>query len=202
MPTDLRRKDVKLLVQQRRAQLIEVLPPEEYKREHLPGAVNLPLSDLTTDSVRQLKKDQAVIVYCTDSASDLSGRAAWRLESMGFQEVYRYTLGKADWISAGFETEGTEAKKPRIKQMMKRNVMTCTPKEKLGAVKNRRPDPNDICIVLNDRNIVLGAIYGDAWNGIRSKMRPRSWIPHRRRSARAGILQRRSETCASRTFNI
>src|SRR5262245_45897669 len=143
MPTELRRKDVKSLVQQGRAQLVEVLPAREYKREHLPHAINLPLGDLNPESAQILRKDQAIIVYCANYACDVSARAAWRLESMGFQEVYRYTAGKADWLSAGYDTEGTDSKKPRLKQILKRNVLTCVPKDRLGTIKNRRPDPAD-----------------------------------------------------------
>jgi rhodanese-related sulfurtransferase len=163
MPTELRRKDVKALIQQGRAQLVEVLPAKEYKREHLPKAINIPLSHLNPETAQQLRKDQAIIVYCADYACDVSARAAWRLESMGFQEVYRYTAGKADWLSAGFDTEGTEANKPRLKQILKRNVLTCAPRDRVGVIKNRRPNPNDVCVVLNDRGIVLGLIEGEAW---------------------------------------
>jgi len=163
MPTELRRKDVKALIQQGRAQLVEMLPAKEYKREHLPKAINIPLSQLNPETAQQLRKDQAIIVYCADYSCDVSARAAWRLESMGFQEVYRYTAGKADWLSAGFDTEGTEANKPRLKQIIKRNVLTCAPRDRLGVIKNRRPNPTDVCAVLNDRGIVLGLIEGEAW---------------------------------------
>src|SRR5437773_6189207 len=61
-------------------------------------ALNMPLETLTAATTKTLRKDQAVIVYCADYQCDLSARAAWRLESMGFQEVYRYTPGKADWL--------------------------------------------------------------------------------------------------------
>lgn len=163
MPTELRRKDVKSLVQQGRAQLVDVLPAREFKREHLPGAINLPLSDLNAESARQLRRDIAIIVYGAEQSCDLSARAAWRLESMGFQEVYRYTAGKTDWIAGGLDTEGTDANKPRLKQLLRKNVMTCTSRDRLGALKNRRGHANDLCVVLNDRNIVLGAISGEAW---------------------------------------
>ena len=163
MPTELRRKDVKALIQQGRAQLVEVLPAREYKREHLPKAINIPLSHLNPETAQQLRKDQAIIIYCADYASDMSARAAWRLESMGFQEVYRYTAGKSDWLSAGYDTEGAEANKPRLKQILKRNALTCVPRDRLGVIKNRRPNPTDVCVVLNDRGIVLGLIEGEAW---------------------------------------
>ena len=40
MPTEIGREDVRRLVDQG-AQLVEVLPAEEYNHEHLPGALNL-----------------------------------------------------------------------------------------------------------------------------------------------------------------
>src|SRR5215467_12412222 len=164
MPIEIRRKDVKTLVAQGRAQLLEVLPATEYKREHLPHAVNVPLQNLTAASTKFLRKDQAVIVYCWDYQCDLSARAAWRLESMGFQEVYRYTPGKSDWLAAGWETEGTDAKKVRIRQMIHKDVPTCSLRERLEDVKSRRGPTQDLCVVVNDKNIVLGVIQGETWD--------------------------------------
>jgi rhodanese-related sulfurtransferase len=152
------------LVAQDRVQLVEVLPAAEYKKEHLPRAVNIPLETMTSETTKQLRKDVAVIVYCADFECDLSARAAWRLESMGFQEVYRYTPGKADWLAAGWETEGTQAKKVRIRQMIHKDVPTCSLRERLEDVKSRRRPNYDLCVVLNDRNIVLGVIQGEAWD--------------------------------------
>ena len=164
MPIEIRRKDVKTLVAQGRAQLVEVLPPAEFKREHLPQAINLPLQEMSATTAKILRKDVAVIVYCADFQCDLSARAAWRLESMGFQEVYRYTPGKADWLAAGWETEGEQAKKTRIRQMIQRDVPTCLLRERLEDVKSRRRPNQDLCVVVNDRNIVLGVIRGEAWD--------------------------------------
>src|SRR5262245_11278923 len=164
MPIEIRRKDVKTLVAQGRVQLVEVLPASEYKKEHLPQALNIPLQTMTSETTKSLRKDIAVIVYCADFQCDLSARAAWRLESMGFQEVYRYTPGKADWLAAGWETEGTQSKKARIVQMIHKDVPTCLLRERLEDVKSRRRPGQDMCVVVNDRNIVLGVIQGEAWD--------------------------------------
>jgi len=163
MPIEIRRKDVKTLVDQDRVQLVDVLPASEYKKEHLPHAVNVPLESMTSETTKTLRKDIAVIVYCADFQCDLSARAAWRLESMGFQEVYRYTPGKADWLAAGFETEGTQAKRMRLRQMIHKDVSTCSLRERLEDVKSRRRPNQDLCVVVNDRNIVLGVIQGETW---------------------------------------
>lgn len=49
------------------AQLVEVLPPAEYKEEHLPGASNLPLKELDARAGAELDRSRAVVVYCWDS---------------------------------------------------------------------------------------------------------------------------------------
>ena len=46
---------------------MEVLPEEEYREERLPGAVNIPLKQLDSQSVAALERDRPVIVYCWDS---------------------------------------------------------------------------------------------------------------------------------------
>ena len=48
------------------AQLVEVLPPEEYEEEHLPGAINLPLKQLDANTATVLDRERPVIVYCWD----------------------------------------------------------------------------------------------------------------------------------------
>jgi rhodanese-related sulfurtransferase len=49
------------------AQLVEVLPEDDYEYEHLPGAINIPLKTLNAESTRRLARDRPVIVYCYDT---------------------------------------------------------------------------------------------------------------------------------------
>ncbi|HEX8976096.1 MAG TPA: rhodanese-like domain-containing protein [Solirubrobacteraceae bacterium] len=49
------------------AQLVEVLPAEEFAEAHLPGAVNIPLKSLDATSAKQLDRGKPVVVYCYDS---------------------------------------------------------------------------------------------------------------------------------------
>jgi rhodanese-related sulfurtransferase len=49
------------------AQLVEVLPQEEYREEHLPGAINIPLKKLDADTTADLDKRKAIVVYCWDA---------------------------------------------------------------------------------------------------------------------------------------
>jgi rhodanese-related sulfurtransferase len=48
------------------AQLVEVLPAEEYQELHLPGAINIPLKQLDAESTQQLDRGRDVVVYCWD----------------------------------------------------------------------------------------------------------------------------------------
>ena len=49
------------------AQLVEVLPPEEYAEEHLPGAINIPLKRLDAETTSELDRRKAIVVYCWDA---------------------------------------------------------------------------------------------------------------------------------------
>jgi rhodanese-related sulfurtransferase len=66
MPTPITRPELVDLVAAS-AQLVEVLPEAEYLEEHLPGALSLPLRQLTASTVRQLDSSRPVIVYCWDA---------------------------------------------------------------------------------------------------------------------------------------
>ena len=52
----------------RGAQIVEVLGPEEFEEDHLPGAINLPLRKLEVEAERVLDRSRPVLVYCWDSA--------------------------------------------------------------------------------------------------------------------------------------
>jgi hypothetical protein len=60
------RNEVQRLIEEERAQLIEVLPAAEYAEGHLPGAISLPLKELNAETARRLDHQRPVIVYCHD----------------------------------------------------------------------------------------------------------------------------------------
>lgn len=49
------------------AQLVEVLPEQEFREEHLAGAINIPLKRLDATTGAGLDTARPVIVYCWDS---------------------------------------------------------------------------------------------------------------------------------------
>ena len=64
MPSGVAREDVHMRTGQG-AQLVEVLPADDYDWAHLPGAVNIPLKELDAKT-GQLDRSRPVIVYCHD----------------------------------------------------------------------------------------------------------------------------------------
>jgi len=64
MPAPIDRDEVQRLLREEHAQLVEVLPSDEYEDEHLPGAINIPLKTLDAETTRQLDPQRRVIVYC------------------------------------------------------------------------------------------------------------------------------------------
>jgi rhodanese-related sulfurtransferase len=66
VPTAIFRDEVRRLVQEEGAQLVDVLPREEYEDEHLPRAVNIPLKELNRETIARINRDAPVIVYCHD----------------------------------------------------------------------------------------------------------------------------------------
>ncbi len=60
------RHELVRLVAEEGAQLVEVLPADEYAEEHLPGAVNIPLKRLGAEARHRLDPSRPVIAYCYD----------------------------------------------------------------------------------------------------------------------------------------
>ena len=64
MPAEVGRDELRQLTG-RGAQLVEVLPADDYDWAHLPGAVNHPLKQLDART-GQIDRSRPVIVYCHD----------------------------------------------------------------------------------------------------------------------------------------
>jgi len=62
MPTPIDREEVQRLLAHENGRLVEVLPPDEYEDEHLPGAINIPLKTLDPETTRRLQRERPVIV--------------------------------------------------------------------------------------------------------------------------------------------
>jgi len=89
----------------------------------------------------------------------MSPRAAWRLEGLGFSEVYDYAPSKVDWFAAGLPMEGALASVPTVGNLARKDVPTCAPEEEVGEVRGRvQGTVWDRCVVVNEERVVLGLL--------------------------------------------
>jgi rhodanese-related sulfurtransferase len=89
--------------------LLETLAPEDYRRSHLPGALNLPPDECARLAPGLIPgKDTEVIVYCAGPECHASENAARELSQMGYSKVRRYVGGKRDWMDAGLPVMSDE----------------------------------------------------------------------------------------------
>lgn len=96
----------------------------------------------------------------------MSPRAAWRLDALGFDEVYDYVAGKADWGAAGLPLEGNAATVPTAGRAADAGVPTCMLDDDLGLVRARvRATGWRQCVVVNEHRIVLGRLGREAIAG-------------------------------------
>ncbi|MBA3399959.1 MAG: hypothetical protein H0U01_08360 [Acidimicrobiia bacterium] len=91
----------------------------------------------------------------------MSPRAAWRLESIGFEKVYDYVGSKMDWLGAGMPFEGTDADEPRLALLADPAVPTCSVDEPVDDVRGR-VGGWEICVAVNAARVVLGLVRVEA----------------------------------------
>jgi CBS domain-containing protein len=73
--------------------------------------------------------------------------------------VYDYRTGKQDWLGAGLPTEGTDTQRPRLVDVVRRDVPTCSLGERLGDVRDRVIAAGwDACVVISQERVVLGLL--------------------------------------------
>lgn len=81
--------------------LIDVLSKEQFDKDHIPGARNVPLD--TVDFVEEVaarasgSKGRRVVLYCGSQECNDSARAAQMLVASGFTNVLDYEGGLASW---------------------------------------------------------------------------------------------------------
>jgi rhodanese-related sulfurtransferase len=87
-------------------ELVEALPRENFREQHLPGAINLPPDEAQETAGQVLAdKNAEIVVYCAHSKCSASEDVAKELEAQGYKNIKRYVEGKQDWVDAGLPTE-------------------------------------------------------------------------------------------------
>lgn len=89
-------------------QLLDVRQPKEYEQQHLPGAILIPVNEISS-RLGELDKNKATLVYCHNGIR--SKAAAQLLQGNGFDTVYNIRGGIRAWRGIkvhGPETQGME----------------------------------------------------------------------------------------------
>lgn len=98
--------------------VIDVRRAEDYKKDHIPKSVNLPLADLLADdSPEKVHKiaqnlgidDQTPVVVYDDTFGALASRVAWTLQYLGHSDVSLLDMTYSQWKNLGLETDNAEA---------------------------------------------------------------------------------------------
>lgn len=83
--------------------VLDVRPSEEYEAGHIPGAVNIPLSELES-RLSELEKGKEVVAYCRGPYCVLSFEAVASLRERGLH-ARRLEEGLPEWRAAGLPLE-------------------------------------------------------------------------------------------------
>ncbi len=86
--------------------LIDVRGADEFEKEHILGAANIPVARIEFDARSFLKKEDVIIVYGNDARCTTSAVAADKLNTLAFVNVMRYPGGLKDWKGGGGSVEG------------------------------------------------------------------------------------------------
>jgi len=84
------------------AYLIDVRTSFEHNRGYIKGATNIGFIGFSfSNEVDKLDRDKPVFLYC--QTAHRSPFAAWKLHSMGFNQIFDLKGGFIEWENAGFE---------------------------------------------------------------------------------------------------
>ncbi len=82
---------------------LDARSPAEYKKGHIPGALNFPVNNLESFDLdlMTLPKSQIFITYCNDIHCDMGLELGIWLEEHGFQHIYYFASGWKVWKEKG-----------------------------------------------------------------------------------------------------
>ena len=100
------RAELRELIDAGAVTVVETLPPSYYEDGHLPGAINIPHTEVRALAPTLLPdKDAAIVVYCANLPCPNSDLAVRVLRKLGYTNARRYAEGKDDWREAGLALE-------------------------------------------------------------------------------------------------
>ncbi len=91
--------------------LVDLQDPHEFEHRHIPGAVNIPMSDKCDETCADVLKDKdaTIIVYGEFDELGKGSQATDVLAAAGYTKLIRLTGGLMGWMEAGYAVEGGKA---------------------------------------------------------------------------------------------
>jgi rhodanese-related sulfurtransferase len=107
MITKISTKDLKEMMDSgKKFKLVDVLPGEHYEKEHIKGAISIPLDEIEEKADTLLDRDELIVTYCAGFKCSASTGAAEKLVSMGYKNVRDYKGGLQDYKANNLPVEG------------------------------------------------------------------------------------------------
>ncbi len=97
--------------------IVDTMPPDSFKKQHIPGAVNFEIqrhpeltqmSDRIQADLEKLlgpDKDRTIVFYCGFTDCERSHNAAMWAVKLGYRNAYRQPGGIMGWLEAGYPVE-------------------------------------------------------------------------------------------------
>ena len=93
----------------------------------------------------------------------MAPRAAARLESLGFRNVFEYKAGKQDWFAAGLPRAGRRADEPTLGDVLRRDVPRFGLADRVGDIlEAMRAGGWEWAAVVDSAGVLLGRIQSSA----------------------------------------
>jgi thiosulfate/3-mercaptopyruvate sulfurtransferase len=100
--------------------IVDTLPADNFRKQHIPGAVNVEIqrhpeltemSDKMKADFKKLlgpDKDRTIIFYCGFTDCERSHNAGMWAIKLGYKNVYRQPGGIVGWVEAGYPVEKSQ----------------------------------------------------------------------------------------------
>jgi len=86
--------------------LLNALEPSPVMTAQIPHSLNIIEEE---ELLQRLKKHEEIVVYCTDNICNKSIVMYYRLEGLGYKNVFRYPGGIREWVTIGQDLEDISA---------------------------------------------------------------------------------------------
>jgi rhodanese-related sulfurtransferase len=88
--------------------VVDARSPEAYRKEHIPGAVNIPHRTMSQATTEDLDRSALVVTYCDGIGCNASTKGALNMAKLGFR--VKELIGGLDWWKRdGHKTEAGSA---------------------------------------------------------------------------------------------